>query len=187
MARSHRPVALLRPALAALMLAGALTGPWQATASAAACQAWTFGQPSSPGTFDNTLNGVTVLSACDVWAVGTTRDSGGASQTLIEHWAGSSWNVVPSPSPGTTGNGLSGVRAVSPTDIWAVGVFSNSSVDQTLILHWNGTTWQQVPSPSPGSNFNELSGLHATSASNAWAVGSFTGTGPSQGLALHCC
>src|SRR6266704_1238679 len=165
------------------MLAGALPGPWQATAHAADCQGWTFGQPPSPGTQDNELNGVAVLSACDAWAVGTTRNSGGASQTLIEHWDGSSWTGVPSPSPGTTGNGLASVRTVSPTDIWAVGVFSNSSVDKTLILHWNGTTWTRVPSPNPGAS-DDLTSVAATSASSAWAAG-FTSGGSAQALILH--
>ena len=95
-----------------LMLTGALTGPWQAAAApGSTCQSWTFGQPPSPGSVDNELNGVAVLSACDAWAAGTTRSGSGASQTLIEHWDGSSWTVVPSPSPGTTGNGLASVRA----------------------------------------------------------------------------
>jgi hypothetical protein len=187
MTRSHRPARLLGRTLAApLMLAGALCGAWQATAHAADCQSWTFGQPPSPGTQDNELNGVAVLSACDAWAAGTTRNSGGTTQTLIEHWDGSSWTVVPSPSPGTTGNGLASVRALSPTDIWAVGVFSTSSVDKTLILHWNGTTWQQVPSPSPGAAFSELSAVTAVSASDAWAAGDYSnGPGTSQTLILH--
>ena len=187
MARSSWPARLLIPALAApLMLAGALAGPWQATASAAVCQGWTYGQPPSPGTADNELNGVTVLSACDAWAVGTTRSSG-VSQTLIEHWDGSSWTVVPSPSPGTTGNGLASVNAVSPSNIWAVGAFSASAADRTLILHWDGTSWAQVPSPSPGSSFSELAAVRAVSASDAWAVGDYSSAagGGNKTLILH--
>ena len=187
MARSSWPARLLIPALAApLMLAGALAGPWQATASAAVCQGWTYGQPPSPGTADNELNGVTVLSACDAWAVGTTRSSG-VCQTLIEHWDGSSWTVVPSPSPGTTGNGLASVNAVSPSNIWAVGAFSASAADRTLILHWDGTSWAQVPSPSPGSSFSELAAVRAVSASDAWAVGDYSSAagGGNKTLILH--
>ena len=187
MAHSSRPVRFVWRALAAtVVLAGALAVPWQAAASAAVCQGWTFGQPPSPGTADNTLNGVTMLSACNAWAVGTTRSSG-VSQTLIEHWDGSSWTVVPSPSPGTSGNGLASVDAVSPADIWAAGVFSDNAVDQTLVLHWDGTAWTQVPSPSPGSSFSELAAVTATSASNAWAVGDYSSAagGGNKTLILH--
>src|SRR6266704_564465 len=167
------------------MLAGALPGPWQATAHAADCQGWTFGQPPSPGTQDNELNGVAVLSACDAWAVGTTRNSGGASQTLIEHWDGSSWTVVPSPSPGTAVSELSAVRAVSASDAWAVGDYSDGAgSNQTLILHWNGTAWKKVPSPNPGS-FSFLADVAATSAGNAWAAGELGTPAGDRALILH--
>src|SRR6266704_1836448 len=167
------------------MLAGALPGPWQATAHAADCQGWTFGQPPSPGTQDNELNGVAVLSACDAWAVGTTRNSGGASQTLIEHWDGSSWTVVPSPSPGTAVSELSAVRAVSASDAWAVGDYSDGAgSNQTLILHWNGTAWKKVPSPNPGS-FSFLADVAATSAGNAWAAGKLGTPAGDRTLILH--
>ena len=45
------------------------------------------------------LNGIAVVSANDIWAVGTSStNSTGNEQTLIEHWNGSTWNVVPSPN-----------------------------------------------------------------------------------------
>src|SRR5437773_1708168 len=118
---------------------------------------------------------------------GPSQAAPGVSQTLIEHWDGSSWTVVPSPSPGTTGNGLASVNAVSPSNIWAVGAFSASAVDQTLILHWDGTSWAQVPSPSPGSSFSELAAVRAVSASDAWAVGDYSSAagGGNKTLILH--
>jgi hypothetical protein len=106
--------------------------------------------PPSPGTSDNVLKGVSVISACDAWAVGFDA-SGAADQTLIEHWDGSTWKVVPSPDPGSTDNFLTSVRAVSATSIWAVGEYSDGAGDKTLILHWNGTKWKRVPSPAPGA------------------------------------
>src|SRR3989442_422661 len=132
--------ALLRVLAAPLITLGALAGLGYSSASAADCQSWTAGQPPSPGSTDNRLNGVVAMSACDAWAVGS-EIGGGPSQTLIEHWDGSSWAVVPSPSPGTTINGLNSIRAASATSIWAVGKFRSGGGDQTLILHWNGTTW----------------------------------------------
>jgi hypothetical protein len=141
---------LLRVLTAPLVLAGVLTALGSAGASAATCQAWTGGQPPSPGGTAELL-GVAVLTPCNTWAVGFDS-SGAGSRTLIEHWTGgSTWTVVPSPSPGNSINFLTSVRAVSPTNIWAVGnYFTGPDNEKSLILHWNGVTWLQVPSPSPG-------------------------------------
>jgi hypothetical protein len=119
------------------MLAGVLAGPGAAAASAATCQAWTGGQqPPSPGNGNNDLSGVTVLTACSAWAVGTDINSGQA-QTLIEHWNGSQWSVVPSPNPGapSTDNYLSGLAVISASNAWAVGRSSTATADHTLVLH----------------------------------------------------
>jgi hypothetical protein len=157
---------------APLMLAGVMTGLQEAPASALTCQAWTGVQPPSPGQV-NELAGVAVVSACNIWAVGWfTSDASGSAkdQTLIEHWDGSSWAVVPGPDLGSgpRGSQLTSVRAVSASDVWAVGVESHG---QTLTEHWDGTAWTRVPSPSPGAG-NFLAGVTATSARTAFAVGS---------------
>ncbi len=157
------------------MLAGAfaMAGPAAAASaatSAATCEAWTGTQPVSPGTIDNTLTSVTVLSPCDAWAVGFDIGSGNVDQTLIEHWNGAAWTVVPSPSPGSQGSILKSVRAISPTNIWAVGN-ATTSAEGTLVLHWNGTSWKQVTSPSPLGTFASLNAVRAVSANNVWAVG----------------
>ena len=101
-----------------------------------------------------------------------------ADRTLIVHWNGTAWQVVPSPNPGglSRENWLNGAAAVSAHDIWAVGSYDNGTTDRTLIEHWNGTVWKVVPSPNLGgpSNENILAGVVATSASNAWAVGKYS-------------
>src|SRR6266705_3222898 len=102
----------LRVLAMALIVTGTLAGIGSASARAAGCQSWTGGQPPSPGSTDSRFRGVTVLSACNAWAVGS-QIGAGQSQTLIEHWNGSSWAVVPSPDPGGSFNLLSGVRAAS--------------------------------------------------------------------------
>src|SRR6266480_7050918 len=53
---------------------------------------------AKPGTSDTSLAGVTVLSPCDAWAVGSFR-SGGEDQTLILRWNGTVWKQVSRPSP----------------------------------------------------------------------------------------
>src|SRR5262249_53649888 len=118
---------------------------------------WRVVPSPSPGGADNILLAVAAVSARDVWAVGSFVVSGfGPSQTLIEHWNGTSWSVVPSPNASTQNNELNGVTAVSGTDVWAVGDFlpSASGATQTLIEHWNGTSWSAVASPNAGTGFN---------------------------------
>jgi len=152
-----------------LMLAGVVTGTIPAAASAATCQSWSGLQPPSPGADANELSGVAVLSPCNAWTVGSLNNGGGQQQTLVEHWNGAAWTVVPSPDPGSADDGLAGVRAVSASDIWAVGADDNPGIEQTLIVHWNGHTWTQVTSPNPGGpgGFHALNGVTVISPKTA--------------------
>jgi hypothetical protein len=114
-----------------------------------------------------------------VWAVGFSPHPSGTPlyirQTLIEHWNGSNWSVVPSPNPaGKTWVVLNGVDAISASDIWGVGHSGDpSSIPlQTLTMHWDGTKWSIVSSPSPGTyNGNVLNAVAAVSSNDVWAVG----------------
>jgi hypothetical protein len=68
--------------------------------------------------------------------------------TLIEHWNGAAWSIVPSPNSGSTDNDtLVGVVAISASDAWAVGtiITSGSNAGQVLIEHWDGSSWSIVP------------------------------------------
>lgn len=125
--------------------------------------------PNPSGSLYNDLYGVAAVSANNIWAVGTYEDSGYTDQTLIEHWDGSSWQVVPSPDPSSQYNDLYGVAAISANNIWAVGYMAANRT--TLIEHWNGTQWNVVPSANPGTNSNQLNGVVAVSSNNIWAVG----------------
>ena len=86
------------------------------------------------------LSRVVATSSTNAWAVGG-YSNGTADQTLIEHWNGTSWSQVASPSPGGRGNEnfLDDVSAISSTDAWAVGSFFNGTVNQTLIELMKGT------------------------------------------------
>jgi hypothetical protein len=165
----------------ALLITPALAGAGMAEAKAASCSSWTTTPPPSPGSFDNQLRGVTALSACNVWAVGDYSNNGIAQRlTLAEHWNGTSWKVVRTPSPGHI-NQLRAVSAFSPRNVWAAGHADGS----TLILHWNGAKSARVPSPTPGTS-SDLTGVVAVSAASAWAVGETSPSGsPSQTLVLR--
>ncbi len=144
-----------------------------APAGAASGSPWSVMSSPNPSSYLNELYGVAAVSASDVWAVGAYVDtSSGTQETLVQHWNGTSWSTVPSPSPGTLLNELSAVAAVSASDIWAVG-YAYSSGYSTLTEHWNGTSWSAVPSPSPGPSYNFLYGVTAVSSSDVWAVGRY--------------
>jgi hypothetical protein len=101
-----------------------------------------------------------------VWAVGLVYE-GTIARTLIEHWNGTQWSIVPSPNVGTESSYLFKVSAVSANDIWAIGTHNA----RTLALHWNGTQWSIVATPNPGTNENYLLDVAAVSANDVWAVG----------------
>ena len=123
------------------------------------------------------LWGVQALAADNAWAVGyytpEAPPAESSTLTLIEHWDGSGWTVVPSPNikDGTYyPNQLYGITAVSATDIWAFGNHETTTGRETLLLHWDGTAWSLASCPSP-SNPDTLFGGVAPSAGNVWLVG----------------
>jgi len=139
---------------------------------------WSVVPSPNDGLGDNGLDGVAAISDTDVWAVGQ-RNATPTSQPkpLIEHWNGSAWRVVRSPSAGQL-SVLGGVAAVSSKDVWAVGSFFNfSGNQQTLVEHWNGSKWSVVTSPSPGASYNGLGRLAIVSPKNIWATGSLSNDG----------
>ena len=139
----------------------------------------------------NILNGVSAVSAKDVWTVGYTMDvSGTTIQTLMEQWNGSTWKIVPGPNPSGENNTLNGVVAISASDIWAVGNAFNTgnAKSQGLIEKWNGTTWKIVSSPNPSPDFSVLNGIAALSAHAIWSVGDYlNSSGSYQTLAEYYC
>jgi Dockerin type I domain len=116
-----------------------------------------------------TLLGVTCVSESDCWAVGSYwPDLKGL--TLIEHWDGTSWAIVPSPNIGVLANVLNTVACASASECWAIGSYADNYSHPFPILmeHWDGFSWSIVSSPtSPG----ELHGIACASPSECWAVG----------------
>jgi hypothetical protein len=132
--------------------------------------AWQIAKTPKLHTLRDILYSATAVSPTDVWAAGIQQSPGGAFGTLIEHWNGKRWSVVPSPDPGATGNQLYGVAAAGPADIWAVGERDNKTSDTPLVEHWNGTRWSVVTVPSGGVTAGLLQGV-AVRGSQVWAVG----------------
>ena len=117
------------------------------------------------------LYAVTAVAPNDAWAVGLYEPQGGGNRTLILHWDGISWSIVPSPSPATY-SGLYAVAAASATDVWAVGYYFTEATQRTLIEHWDGKSWSILPSPNVGTSRNLLAAVTIVPNSQAvWAVG----------------
>ena len=116
---------------------------------------------------------VTALSPADVWAVGAGPGvpTGGFSAhptSVIEHWNGTSWTVVPSPNPNPQGNnGLGAVAAVSSANVWAVG----EQLQGPFTEHWDGTSWSIVATPAGVRFFGAMA---ASSGGTVLAVGQGT-------------
>jgi hypothetical protein len=131
---------------------------------------WTtlsFAQPA--GATSVTLEGLTCTSATSCHAVGSYLTASAVTATLVEHWNGTGWSVVPSPNPpGAAVSRLRGVSCPSATNCVAVGY----SDGVTLIEHWNGSTWTIVPSPNHADG-NGLDIVSCASATSCLAVGTY--------------
>jgi len=128
----------------------------------------TFTRVATPNTNRlNFLRSVSAVSTNDVWAVGDSikdpSDGVSVSKTLIEHWNGTAWSVIPSPNVGTRSNSLLAVAGRSATDAWAVGssevVVDGIPVVRTLALHWNGVRWAVITTPNVGASDNWLASV----------------------------
>jgi hypothetical protein len=80
---------------------------------------WSVVHTPNVGANGSALEAVSASSSNNVWAVGDKNTSGSASfiRTLIEHYNGKSWSVVPSPNPSTQGDDLTGVVAIGSNDV----------------------------------------------------------------------
>lgn len=109
------------------------------------------------------------------------------SRSIVHSHAASSssqtsWNIVPSPSPGTSNyNILSSVSTYDANNAWAVGTYQNTGESShDLIEHWDGTSWAEQTGANPGPNGNALYGVIAFSEKNIWAVGSYSDANNNQ-------
>jgi hypothetical protein len=127
--------------------------------------------PVPPDATSASFRGVAMIAADDVWAVGDYW-IGHKSYTLLEHWAGAAWTIVPGPDVGLD-PGLVSVSASSSGDVWAVGFhYPGGGIIHPLIEHWDGVAWTQVAEPRPPRNgAGDLSAVRAVSATEAWAAG----------------
>lgn len=167
-----RPILTIRRAsTAAAVLAIAIV-----PSTAGAATTWSVAHPPY-AMVDNVpyapLEGITAISASNVWAVG--QDSG---TPQINHWNGSSWSQSTLPSgPCSAFEAdcvLFGVSGNSASDVITVGEgtipTSSGWVTEVLAYRWNGTAWSQLTVPS-SFTYDEMEHIQTFSPTDAWAVG----------------
>ena len=124
-----------------------------------------------PAQYDNNyLNGIACTSSSDCWAVGFSNNAGtGVYATLLEHWNGTTWSIVPAPS--TTSAAIpQRVACASSSDCWLSGNLGA----QTLVEHWDGNGWSVMPSQNPDvTQINRFHGVVCISGNDCWASGEY--------------
>ena len=121
------------------------------------------------------LYGVAAAATDDVWAVGSTGDAAtGSEQALALRFDGITWTASKIlPAVGSGRSLLSGVSALAPNNVWAVGYHHN----RPLILHFDGISWTQSTTDAQGS----LRAVSAVAVGEVWALGThiqhFAGVG----------
>lgn len=144
--------------------------------------AWSQLPSPSPSVNENVLQGVAAIAANDVWAVGfqCCFSPGPHHDTLIMHWDGTKWSLVPSANPGDGDNDLVDVAAGSAQEVWAVGSFVDSaSPGGAMIERWDGQQWSYVPVETGPGGPGPLNAVAVLSPSDVWAAGG------SQALRYH--
>jgi hypothetical protein len=124
----------------------------------------------------NQLHAVAVLAPDDVWAVGDHENFGvqETSKPLFMRYNGSFWTIhLASFLFGQLSvASLSGLAAVGPDDLWAVGWHSVAGEGtQPLIMHYDGTSWSMVALPIVPEGPAELRAVDAHGPLDIWAAG----------------
>jgi len=120
------------------------------------------------------LSGVAVASPTSVWAVGFHTGGRNRQRTLVEHWDGSAWTVVPTPNANGLDNRLTGVVTVPSTgSVWAFGVHATpTGGSRQLILHRGRYGWRVARrQPFVPSSYLGGGAVVPGASGGVWAVG----------------
>jgi hypothetical protein len=126
---------------------------------------------ASPITED--LNGISMLSYAEGWAVGNVFNPpgpGGDQETILQ-WNGTAW-VLQAAVGAIPNTDLNGIHCVNSDDCWAVG----DEVGSEVILRWTGgPSWVRVGPTAAIPNTN-LNSVHCAGPDDCWAVGDEVGS-----------
>jgi hypothetical protein len=148
---------------------------------------WTAFPLPNVGVEENVLLAVSMPHSGSAWAAGYFVNGKFQQQTLIQHFDGNVWSVIPSPSPGALQNILYGIAAISDSDAWAVGGEQDANgLWHTLTEHWNGAAWTVVNAVDAGVSGNQFYAVKALASNSVYAVGQQAGARfPQQALIEH--
>src|SRR5207253_8109369 len=124
------------------------------------------------------VGGSVALGSATALAAGAnmTRHSQAAATSQV---CDSQFHVAPTSIPSGFESSVLGMAAVSPTDVWAVGITGPSHYNhETLAAHWDGSSWTMVASPHPNAagvsaNLRAVTVVPGIAANNIWAVGDY--------------
>jgi len=130
---------------------------------------WQIQHPPFSPTDGLSLNAISAQSDQNVWAVGHSS----------VHWDGHAWTLVPIIQRGEATLNLTGVAALSPSNISAVGSFVNSQGRaRETVERFDGKAWHVIPDVNLiGQNLqgivdNEaLTSISALAPNDVWAAG----------------
>jgi len=138
---------------------------------------WNFVNSLPSGTSAEVLNGVAATSDNNIWAAGSSTSSNFVSTALLKHGTngGSTWQEysIPDLPSGALNSSLLGITAVSNTDFYAVGDYTDSSNSPHPVIvhiHFDGTNWI-ISSSFPSASSGALYSIDASSSNDMWAVG----------------
>lgn len=165
------PCIVVAVGLCAGFVGGAAARVGGARDTTTTCGWTTVPTPSIPGAF---LLAISAPAQKDVWVVGS-RGALDHERTLILHFDGETFRIVPSPSPYLTSD-LRDVVAFAPNDVWAVGTGVTMREPHyrytPTVLHYDGARWRQVAVPSVRTGFGlEVHAIAGTGPDDIWLVG----------------
>jgi hypothetical protein len=140
--------------------------------SLSATDAWISGAVGNYHAFlehwDGSTNGVSAVSAQDVWAVGYESVQT-VARPLALHWDGISWSIVPTPP--TDHGFLQAVSAIGTDDAWAVGYRNLGNEVVTLSQHWDGVRWSTIQTPTLPGVTCQIFASAPDGTGGVWALG----------------
>jgi hypothetical protein len=123
-----------------------------------------------PGDSD-VLTSISGTGPDDLWAAGWDgSEATQAIRLLSAHWNGTGWTAATSPTPVRSDQFASGITAISPGDVRAVGTDETRGPD-SLSAHWNGKAWSLARTPELSHADDAQNMLTGVSAGDAWACG----------------
>lgn len=125
---------------------------------------------------DYSLTGIAVTGPSSVWIAGTDYTGDDVSPArpeglILLHWNGRSWTRTPAPVTGMWTQRVTGLTAISPTNVWMTGwgkvAPAGNQTRHPLALHWDGHRWSNTLMPAGSGELYQI----ARAGTQLWAVG----------------